>query len=85
MIAICGLFCSPEGVKDKKRKFLREKLSENVGKPKELWKIIKTKRVPRKVSHNKHMPQYEKFSARTIAKTCKELFANLQESWSRNS
>ena len=28
-------------IKDKKRKLLQEKLSENIGKPKELWKIIK--------------------------------------------
>ena len=27
-------------IKDKKRKLLQEKLSENKGKPKELWKII---------------------------------------------
>ena len=38
-------------IKDKKRKLLQEKLSENIGKPKELWKIIKkwvyqTKRLP---------------------------------------
>ena len=28
-------------IKDKKRKLVQEKLSENIGKPKELWKIIK--------------------------------------------
>ena len=28
-------------IKDKKRNLLQEKLSENKGKPKELWKIIK--------------------------------------------
>ena len=38
-------------IKDKKRKLLQEKLSENIGKPKELWKVIKnwlyqTKRLP---------------------------------------
>ena len=38
-------------IKDKKRKLLQEQLSENIGKPKELWKIIKkwvyqTKRLP---------------------------------------
>ena len=27
-------------IKDKNRKLLQEKLSENKGKPKELWKII---------------------------------------------
>ena len=28
-------------IKDRKRKILQEKLPENIGKPKELWKIIK--------------------------------------------
>ena len=28
-------------IKDKKRKLLQEKLSENIGIPKELWKIIR--------------------------------------------
>ena len=28
-------------IKDRKRKLLQEKLSENIGKLKELWKIIK--------------------------------------------
>ena len=40
-------------VKDKKRKLLHKKLSENIGKP----KIGSTQQ---KASHNKHMPQYEK-------------------------
>ena len=33
-------------IKDKKRKLLLEKLSENIGKPKELWKIINNKFIP---------------------------------------
>ena len=55
-------------VKDKKRKLLHKKLSENIGKP----KIGSTQQ---KASHNKHMPQYEKkeltFSPRTIVNTFK--------------
>ena len=43
-------------IKDKKRKLLQEKLSENIGKPKELWKIIKKLGLPEKGSHNKFMP-----------------------------
>ena len=35
-------------IKDKKRKLLQEKLSQNIGKPKELWKIIKKLRLPDK-------------------------------------
>ena len=40
-------------VKDKKRKLLHKKLSENIGKP-------KIGSIQQKASHNKHMPQYEK-------------------------
>ena len=43
-------------IKDKKRKLLQEKLSENIGKPKELWKIIKKLGLPEKGSYNKFMP-----------------------------
>ena len=39
-------------IKDKKRKLLQEKLSENIGKPKELWKNIKNW-----VSQTKRLPQ----------------------------
>ena len=35
-------------IKDKKRKLLQEKLSESIGKPKELWKIIKELGLPDK-------------------------------------
>ena len=52
--------CKLSLIKDKKRKFLQEKLSQNKGKPKELWKIIKKIGFStQKGSHNKHMPQYE--------------------------
>ena len=48
-------------IKDKKRKLLQKKLFENIGKPEELWKIIKKIGFTRqKGSHNKHIPQYEK-------------------------
>ena len=48
-------------IKDKKRKLLQETLFENIGKPKELWKIIKKIGFSRQIGrHNKHMPQYEK-------------------------
>ena len=35
-------------IKDKKSKLLQEKLSENIGKSKELWKIIKKLGLPDK-------------------------------------
>ena len=44
-------------IKDKNRKLLQEKLSENKGKPKELWKIEFTRQ---KRSHRKHLSPYEK-------------------------
>ena len=64
-------------IKDKK--FLQEKLSGNIGKPKELWKTIKKIGFTRqKGFHNKHMPQYElAFSPRAIANTFKNHFPNL--------
>ena len=37
-------------IKDKKRKFIEQKLNENVGKPKDLWKTIKSLGLPSKVS-----------------------------------
>ena len=45
--------------KDERRKIMQEKLSENIGKPKELWKIIKKIGFTRKkCSNNKRMSQY---------------------------
>ena len=64
-------------IKDKK--FLQEKLSGNIGKPKELWKtILKIGFTRQKGCHNKHMPQNElTFSPRAIANTFKNHFPNL--------
>ena len=45
--------CKLSLIKDKKRKFLQEKLSQNIGKPKELWKIIKKNWV----FHTERLPQ----------------------------
>ena len=64
-------------IKDKNRKLLQEKLSENKGKPKELWKIEFTRQ---KRSHSKHLPPYEKrvdVFSRAIANIFKKYFANL--------
>ena len=68
-------------IKDRKRKLLQEKLSENIGKLKELWKIIKKQGLPnRKVpttSMSLNMKKELTFSPRTIANTFKKHFANL--------
>ena len=33
-------------IKEKKQKFYKEKLKENIGKPKELWKALKSLGLP---------------------------------------
>ena len=67
-------------IKDKKRKLLQEKLSENIGKPKELWKIIKKLGLPDKKAPRTSLCLNKKneltFSPRTIANTFKKHFAN---------
>ena len=67
-------------IKDKKRKVLQDKLSENIGKPKELWKIIKkcvyqTKRLPQEAYAS--IQKWVDISPRTIANTFKKKFASL--------
>ena len=37
-------------IKTKKKNFMRIKLSENIGKPKELWKTFKSLGLPSKVN-----------------------------------
>ena len=68
-------------IKDKKRKLLQEKLSENKGKPKELWKIIKKMSLPDKKAPITSIFLNTKneftFSPKTIANTFKKHFANL--------
>ena len=67
-------------IKDKKRKLLQEKLSENIEKPKELWKIIKiglTRQKAPTTSICLNMKNELTFSPRTIANTFNKHFANL--------
>ena len=42
-------------IKEKKRNLLQDKLSENTGKPKELWKIIKELSLPNKKAPTTNM------------------------------
>ena len=67
-------------IKDRKRKRLQENLSENVGKPKALWKIIKELRLPDKKAPTTRTCLNTKkltFCPRTIANIFKKHFANL--------
>ena len=43
-------------IRDKKRKLLQEKLSKNIGKPKEFWKIIKNLGLQDKKAPKTRMP-----------------------------
>ena len=67
-------------IKDRKRKRLQENLSENIGKPKALWKIIKELRLPDKKAPTTRICLNTKkltFCPRTIASIFKKHFANL--------
>ena len=68
-------------LKDKKRKLLQEKLSENIGKPKKLWKIIKKIGLPDKKAPTASICLNTKneltLCPRTIANTFKKYFVNL--------
>ena len=68
-------------IKDKKRKILQEKLSENIGEPKELWKVAKKLGLPEKKAPTTsiclNMKNELTLSPRTIANTFKKHFANL--------
>ena len=68
-------------IKDRKRKLLQEKLPENIGKPKELWKIIKKMSLPDKkvpiTSIFLNTKNEFTFFPKTIANTFKKHFANL--------
>ena len=68
-------------IKDKKIKILPEKISENIGKPKKLLKIIKKIRLPDNKASTRNvcinMEKELNLSPRTIANTHKEHFVIL--------
>ena len=68
-------------IKGKERKLLQDKPSENIGKPKELWKIINKLGLPNKKVHTTSICLNSKkeltFSPRIIVNTFKKYFANL--------
>ena len=69
-------------IKDKKRKLLQEKLSKNIGKPKELWKVIKKLGLPDKKAPTTSICLNTKneliFSPRTIEILLKNILRILQ-------
>ena len=68
-------------IRVKKRKLLQEKLSKNIGKQKELWKVIKKLGLPDKKAATTSICLNTKkkltFPPRTIANTFENHFANL--------
>ena len=68
-------------IRDKKRKLLQEKLCKNMGKPKELWPIIKNLGLPDKKAPTTSICLNTKkeltFSSSTIANSFKNHFTNL--------
>ena len=68
-------------IKQKKGQFYKEKLKENIGKPKELWKALKSLGLPSKKGTSSTIcPKKDDkicFDDKTNANTFKELFCNL--------
>ena len=68
----------------KKKKFFKEKLSEAIGKPKELWESLKSLGLPNKtvISNFNAIEQDNTLThdTRSISKVFKNLFSNLAES-----
>ena len=68
----------------KKKKFFKEKLSETIGKPKELWESLKSLGMPNKtvISNFNAIEQDNTLThdTRSISKVFKNLFSNLAES-----
>ena len=68
----------------KKRAFFDDKLSENIGKPKELWETLKSLDMPQKILISNFNAVESNnaltFDKKTIAKIFKDFFSNLAES-----
>ena len=74
-------YLAMELIKEKKQKFYKERLRENIGKPKELWKALKSLGLPfKKVSISNtslKMDDKTSFDDKTNAYTFREFFCNL--------
>ena len=62
-------------IKEKKKKFYKEKLKENIGKPRQLWKALKSLGLPCKKGSISNICL--KKDDKTNANTFKEFFCNL--------
>ena len=71
-------------MQQKKQAFFDDKLTENIGKPKELWETLKSLGMPQKtlISNFKAVESNNAltFDKKTIAKIFKDFFSNLAES-----
>jgi len=68
-------------IKNKKRNFIEQKLTENVGKPKELWKILRAIGAPSKNKSNSNIclekDKNISFDSKTNCEIFKNFFGNL--------
>ena len=68
-------------IKNKKRNFFSNKLTENIGKPKELWKTLRKLGVPSKEQSTSTISLKRdgeiRFDSKSICKIFKDFFANL--------
>ena len=70
-------------IKQKKKQYLEEKLSENIAKPKELWQILKSLGLPNKNNSPSNICLKNKngllFNPLSIAETFKKRYSSLAE------
>ena len=68
-------------IKNKKRNFIERKLSNNIGKPKELWKILRAIGAPSKNKPNSNIclekDKIISFDSKTNCETFKKYFVNI--------
>ena len=66
-------------VASKEQAFFEEKLSETIGKPKELWKSLKSLGMPTKtvISNFNAIEENDTYETRSISKIFKNFFSNL--------
>ena len=71
-------------MRQKNKQFFKEKLSETIGKPKELWKSVKSLGMPNKtiISNFNAIEENDTltYDTRSIPKIFKNLFSNLAKS-----
>ena len=70
-------------IAEKKRNYFETKLTENIGKPKELWKTLKALGLPNKVSiaaiNALKIDKVVKFDPKSISKVFETFFTNMEK------